>query len=127
MTSSKKPLTDQELTALCTAIEVRYDELFGRAKGAAYKKSKEDAWNDVKAECLAQGFRVFENKTVVQMRDDIYGYRKRSVEQKWRNSQKTGGGGVNWKEVRIMSIQDCIILRPNFMFKILIFSGKIPL
>lgn len=33
MTSSKKPLTDQELTALCTAIEVRYDELFGRAKG----------------------------------------------------------------------------------------------
>ena len=96
---TKRPLNDNILMALTTAIESRYEDLFGRAKGSSYKKSKEDAWTDVKAEVLAQGFRELENKTITQLRDDIYGYRKRAVFEKWKNSQKTGGGGVNWKEV----------------------------
>uniref|UniRef100_A0A914I174 Regulatory protein zeste n=1 Tax=Globodera rostochiensis TaxID=31243 RepID=A0A914I174_GLORO len=93
---AKKTISDEEIMALCTAIESRYSELFGRAKGASYKQSKDEAWNELNSELLAQGFRVFE-KSIADLRDNVYGYRKRAVESKWLSARKTGSAGINWK------------------------------
>jgi hypothetical protein len=97
--SSKKHLTDDEIYALCIAVESRHQELFGRAKGPNYKQAKIDSWNALKADLIAQGFKCFEGKSVDDLRDNVYGYRKRNTETKWNNSRKTGGAGVQWKNV----------------------------
>lgn len=109
MGSKKKNLTDEELFAFVSAIEPRYNELFGRAKGVSFKESKEAAWGEVRAECLAQGFKSFEGKSVDSLRDDIYGYRRRAVEHKFNNSKKTGHGGIQWKNVSVFKLKKKLI------------------
>ena len=119
-----KNLTEQELLAFVQAVEQHYDELFGRAKGSSLKKTKEDAWKNVVLECVAQGYRAFEDKTVSQLRDDIYGYRKRTVEKKWNNSQKTGGEGIIWKQVYFIFFRIILLIKFIVFSFFLICSGK---
>jgi hypothetical protein len=87
--------------------------------GPQFKKAIEEAWLDVRKECVEQGHSRFMDKNAAQLRNDLWMKKKTEVAARYDKWKKTGKGSHReWLKVCI-----CILFGLKSKLKLL-FSGK---
>lgn len=81
-------------------VKASKDQLFGKFSGTEVTRdSKKKAWDDVAARCVVLGFPRFAGKSVVDLRDNLFGRKKKALKEKMDKGKKTGAKAVTYKTV----------------------------
>ena len=74
--------------------------LLGEGTGPNYALKAEQAWKSVKKECVELGFDRFSDRTVQQLRDNLFAHKKTGFLKKYDGMMRTGSGrDAEWKPV----------------------------
>ncbi|KAI1694636.1 hypothetical protein Ddc_21943 [Ditylenchus destructor] len=85
---------DSDKFALFKKIQEHKGILFGKFSPNVTKESKEETWNQIRAELIHDGHEFFREKTTKQMRDSIWSLSKTRTIKKYDNAKKTGMGKI---------------------------------
>uniref|UniRef100_A0A915CMQ2 Putative nuclease HARBI1 n=1 Tax=Ditylenchus dipsaci TaxID=166011 RepID=A0A915CMQ2_9BILA len=79
-------------------ISANKDVLFGKFSESITKKLKDDTWEMIRKELVAEGYASFQAKTSKQLRESMWSQTKTRTMEKVDKSKKTGG--VKFSEVK---------------------------
>ena len=85
--------------ALFKKIQENKAVLFGNHSNSITQKTKEETWQSIRSDLIAEGHRNFEEKSWKQLRDVTWATTKRRAIAKIDENKKTGSGGVPLNEV----------------------------
>ncbi|KAL3084962.1 hypothetical protein niasHS_010031 [Heterodera schachtii] len=107
MSSRGTNLGADEMLAFAKAVEKRHETLFNTASGPAFRKMIDSSWIEVAEECAELGHLRFKDKTVKQLRGDIWQKKKEAALKKYDFSQKTGTGATKFEEWELVILRIC--------------------
>uniref|UniRef100_A0A915DN97 Regulatory protein zeste n=1 Tax=Ditylenchus dipsaci TaxID=166011 RepID=A0A915DN97_9BILA len=97
--------TERNKFALFKKIQANKDVLFGKFSESITKKLKDDTWEMIRKELVAEGYASFQAKTSKQLRESMWSQTKTRTMEKVDKSKKTGTGGVEKLLLAIISVE----------------------